>query len=612
MRLVADLIESPILFFNLMLWTQSFFDYDENGEKRPISGDLRSAPFITWPAQDREILRLHRAVQRADSIWWNKTREVGGTWLLMGYIDYCFVLKRDFHSLVVSRKEEEVYAKGDPDTLFEKIAYNLHHDRMPKWLLPGYEAKERNFVNDNTGSTIAGESTNSDVGRSGRRDLAVVDEAAAVDNLESIDRSLGDTAGCRVYVSTPKPGSYFNRLVSSRAFLKAEIGWEEDPRRGKGRRFVEKGSDDWVRLRAAYGDHHCFKNAAGFWCSPWYELQLMTRSPRDMAENVDRDLAGAGTQVFPPMVVHRKREMHSKPPLLEGDLLFAKAINEGVAYEATSEPERLNEADDRLRAREWRSIRFFGGRGPLKLWCELFEDEAGFVRPPQDRFYIVAADPGDGRQGANGAVMVGNDQGEQVAEWVSADYSARDQARVMVALALWFGGFRRPLIWWETNGVGGAVTEMLRRHLDYPSLYHKRTEGRDLAKVTGLLGWASTRHSKRAACEDLADEMAADRIIIRSRACYDEMNGVILDDRGSVVQEKVADLTTGAQEAHGDRVIPMLGFAMCLREGARLLGEELERARAEGDLTTPYGRWKSRLRQARREERRAKSPGWRW
>lgn len=588
---------SPVLFCNLFCWTFRPWFYDETGAQRKLPDDQRRQMFVTWPCQDREIIAMHRAVEDGRHLWAVKSREMGWTWTVLTYMVWRFLFFRGFNSLVTSRKEDEVYKSGDPDTLYEKLLYNLQPDVMPKWIIPGYGIKELHLTNPVTKSTISGESTNQHIGRGGRRDIVLVDEAAAVTDLEAIDAALFNAAGTKIYLSTPDPGSYFDTLATHPGFEHRTMPWWEHPEFGHARRIerVERGVVKYT--------------------SPWHEKNRPPFvSERSYNKNIAMSVGGAGDMLFPLQLLQTHAELFAREPAHVGDILFANVRRMGddgrERSEATMLPDELAEADPYLRARDARPIRWADrSAGPWKLWCKLERDVGGVMRPRQDTVYGIGCDPGDGRQSANSTIFIGDmETGEQVAEFASADYSARDLARILVAAALWFGGARLPLINWETNGIGGNLTEMLNVKIRYPNLWVRRKSEKRRPEDVDDIGWHSSPPTKRVAIDNFADAIASATVKVRSRALLDEARTFIVYDQGGVGQAKLRDLTTGARDSHGDRVIGGALFAMTTQSSQKLTPGEALLRKAADDPRTMHGR--TTLRRRENERARAKVHPW--
>lgn len=534
--IVAQCARSPILTFNLFLFTESYFDVLADGIE--VETSWKERPFVTWPCQDREIQRIVAARATGQSMRGIKSRAMGWSYIVCGYAIHCLLFEEACHILLMSRKEAEVDGgeTGKPDSLFAKLRYM--YNRLPAWLTEGITDKFMSIVNKTTGSAINGESTNLGAGASGRRSWILVDEAALIDNLEGILQSLNDNTKVRIVISTPRRGTHFNRLQKEPGWIDAAMPWYEHPERGRER---EKDASTHTG-----------------WSSPWYRLQETTRSTQDLAENVDMSIEHSGAAVFDAGVLQRHRQEYAAEAKYQGDILFANELNDDFQMLGpTIEPETLFEADRRLKAKDFGSIRFRSNAdGQWKLWCDLIYDPTtGMHRPSQDTLYGFACDPGGGRRRANSVIMVVDIvRNVQVGEWASADYAEHDCARILVAAALFFGGVRQALIGWEANGPGGTLTKMIPQ-LGWDNCYRRENNATGSKQTMMQLGWFNTKYELQQLFTELQDDMGSGACIVRSAECIMELDSFIFDDNGVIVTDLTADMNTGAREAHGDRGI---------------------------------------------------------
>ncbi len=587
--------KSPILFVNLFVDTLRFSDFTKDGEKVPTN--FRRRPMITWPCQDRELLSMDARFNEGRHGRGVKSREMGWTWLLIAYHLWHFTLFEDRQILWGSRKEELLYKIGDQDAIFTKFEFAL--SRMPAFLLPEKcRITERLIINPATGGKISGEATNPHFGHGGRNDLVCIDEASRIDILEDIEAGVRDNCTSLMLISTPRPGSYFGTLRTSPAYEQCRLGWYEHPEKGLGRRDL---NDDEFEVYVT---------------SPWDQKQRPpNRTAASYASQVAMNEGRSGDMVFSHETLRKARGDCVEADHV-GGLVFANAWGGGNAS-PTSEPEELAEADDRLSRRQTHLVRWEEDSRKIpmdqwQVWLPLSRDERlHTIRPPQDRMYTLFLDPGDGRRSANSVICVMDaETGEQVAEWCSSRYGARDAARILVAAALWFGGCRYPLIGWESNGpMGGAVSDIVGKRLRYPNCYCDRVGGRaGPDKRTERLGWMSTGHKKPVLIDNFADAVSSGACRVRSLRLVEEAATFVVMEDGKVSQSQYADLTTGAREAHGDRVIAGAGCWMLVKESPKTVRKA--RIMDEGPMD-PVLSFGGRLVAQRREEAKAKLPRWR-
>lgn len=220
----------------------------------------RQAEFIEW------LLGLWRG--RKDGVC-EKSRDMGASWLCVGFAVWMW----SFYDGVVvgfgSRKETYVDEIGDPKSIFWKIRAFIK--LLPAEFRPaGYNEKVHasfmKIVNPVTGSSIIGEAGDN-IGRGNRASIYFVDEGAFLERPEAADAALSNTTNCQVWLSTVNgTGNVFHRKRMSGKFSVFVFDWRDDPR---------KGPD-------------------------WYEAMKGKLEPQILAQEVDRDYSAAVTDAYIP------------------------------------------------------------------------------------------------------------------------------------------------------------------------------------------------------------------------------------------------------------------------------------------------------------------------
>lgn len=212
-----------IRWFNDWVWT-----YDPR---------IPEAPFLPMDlfAKQAEFLRwLERREQAKEDGLVPKSRDLGLTWLCVGFLVHHWLFCEGFKGAIGSRKETLVDRLGDPDSIFEKARMLLR--KLPRWMMPaGFDwSGHDNFcklINPANGSTITGEAGDN-IGRGGRSSIYFVDEAAFIERPERVDAALSANTNVRIYVSTHNgPNSAFNRKRESGNLAVFEVTWKDDPRK---------------------------------------------------------------------------------------------------------------------------------------------------------------------------------------------------------------------------------------------------------------------------------------------------------------------------------------------------------------------------------------------
>ena len=122
-----------------------------------------------------------------------KSRDMGATWTLCGYVAHQWLFADAFVAGLVSRKEDLVDDPGNPDAMFYKVEGILGIEksvpedmRLPTWLFPrGFEAKfhdlKLKLIHPSKPNVILGESTTAKSGVGGRATMRINDEASKIE-----------------------------------------------------------------------------------------------------------------------------------------------------------------------------------------------------------------------------------------------------------------------------------------------------------------------------------------------------------------------------------------------------------------------------------------------
>lgn len=166
-------------------------------------------PFILYPKQEELINVLESSLARSQqgekiNLFIDKPRDVGATFTVMTWCLQKYMFG-EFSARIGSRKEDYVDKRGESDTLFYKLDFNL--ERLPKWLLPyGYNENCRSSMlikHPTMPNVIAGESANPNFGRGGRKSVTIFDELGFWDWARSSWESAGESTNFRIAMTTP-------------------------------------------------------------------------------------------------------------------------------------------------------------------------------------------------------------------------------------------------------------------------------------------------------------------------------------------------------------------------------------------------------------------------
>lgn len=234
-------------------------DWGVTVDPRVIAVKGRSAimPMVLWPKQREWIDWLYEGWELTEAGVTVKSRDVGVSWLAMGFASAMSTTHNDFSAGFGSEKEDKVDRSGDPDCLFYKGRLFMQYlpiEFRAGWNLKQYSAHMRLSFPD-TGSTITGEAGDN-IGRGGRKSIYFVDESAHIPNPKAIDASLSGNTDCRQDVSSVwgTANSFYERAHNPN-IRRFDFHFKDDPRK----------DDAWEKKKRAELDPAIF--AAEYDCN---------------------------------------------------------------------------------------------------------------------------------------------------------------------------------------------------------------------------------------------------------------------------------------------------------------------------------------------------------
>ena len=520
-------IEFWILAF---AWTVAVFSSDEEGKAEQAEAPL--VPFVLYPRQMELVEKLYDCVDGGSELLIQKSRDTGASWTCLVVLAWFFLFRRNQSFLLLSRKEDAVdqlsglvnnypaNVTSDAGTLFGKIDVVL--SRLPEWMRPKCSRKKLHLVNQTNGSRIDGESANATAGTSDRRTALFMDEFSKVLEAESIKRSTRDVTACRIVVSTPNgAGTTFSKWAQSGTIEVADLMWYHIPAKARGL-YVKQDELGRYQIR-----------------SPWYDHQCETRSPKEVAIEIDCDHANSGDLFFEQHIIAQHRQLFGRPHRATRSIEFKKTLTDQQVVSA-------------IRSADLGSVTSTG-HGPWKLWCNLTGD-----RPDQNRTYVFAVDISKGQGASNSVIAVAcQETHEKVAEYADPNVPPYQLAKIVAAAALWFGGKdKRGLVIFERNGDPGIEFGRTFVHdLRYPNLYFDRQHGTQRQRVGKRYGFHSNTDKKAEILGVLRRAYATGKYINHSVAALEETLLYISYDGGGVGPAALVNEPDAARKAHGDRVI---------------------------------------------------------
>lgn len=226
----------------------------------PRKSGIWSLPFMLYDYQEEAVNWLEDLIfleQSSGLI--EKSRDLGFSWLITSLFYKHWQHPKDgaFNALMGSITSDECDKIGDPSSMFEKI-------RIQAWLQPlgllpkGWNCKVdyMKAINPENQSTLTGETSNEDFGRSGRYKVILFDEFSAFEKDTAAMTASSQSSPCKIYNSTARGmGNEFHRLAHSGTIKKKTYRWQRHPNKDQN----------------------------------WYDYQKLEMSPVQIAQELDID-----------------------------------------------------------------------------------------------------------------------------------------------------------------------------------------------------------------------------------------------------------------------------------------------------------------------------------
>jgi hypothetical protein len=516
---------------DILFWINTFvWTYDPRRDPSVV-------PFITYGFQDETITRMCEAMGNKDMLI-EKSRDMGASWVTLTVFAHQWMFKPMLSFLMGSRKEEYVDKTGDLKGLFQKIDFIIEY--LPMWMIPAFERNKLHLKNKHNGSTIDGESTNSDFARGDRRTAIFLDEFATVDNGYEVESATRDVTRCRIYNSTPKGTG--NAFYDKREKMSRDgtgelirMHWSEHPDKAKG---LYQWQEDQGRVE--FFDEFKFEESYPFikdgkMRSVWYDEQCRrAANEKEIAQEIDIDYLGSGWQFFSNSVIDSLIAKKGRKPGWKGDVIYDMSFNEI----------RLLENEE----------------GPLHLWRE--PDVEGKI--PGYPKQVMACDVATGKGGefSSNSVLVGYDEMnfQKIFEFKTNILTPEKFADVAYALSRHWRTPRENefcLVCPEANGPGGQFSKHLS-NIGHTNIYRRRNEMADDDRESKTLyGWWSTRDTKKLLLGQYATALTDEFVENYSIFALEECRQYVMEPSGDIVHSKAKNKVdpTATGENHGDCVI---------------------------------------------------------
>jgi len=208
-----------IYFFNNFLWT-----YDPRRQTKVI-------PFVLYPFQEDYLNTINECIEAQESLLVEKSRDMGFSWLTLGFFLWKMLTQTGFSAGVGSRKKELVDELDNMKALLPKVRFMLRY--LPFWLRGGYQenlhSKLCHLQIPDKETEIGGEAGD-DIGRGDRKTVFLIDEFAHIPRSSAVQEAICQTTNCRIYGSTPKGrGNEFARLRWKTLIKRFTMNWKDHP-----------------------------------------------------------------------------------------------------------------------------------------------------------------------------------------------------------------------------------------------------------------------------------------------------------------------------------------------------------------------------------------------
>lgn len=550
----------------------------------------KKIPFILWDHQVPVVKAMDKNLGFND-IGIEKSRAEGASWMFLMMFLHRWLFEPYTTFGLVSRTEDAVDLKDDPDSLMWKYDFQLDH--LPPWLMPHRSNIKRSYgshtlINLENHASITGYSAVGDVASGGRKTAMAMDELAKFPKGQDYDamNSTQYVTDCRVFVSTPKgnTGAYYDVMHEEGNLIKLVLDWKDNSSKNRGLYRVSKDGlvqDLNASCPLSQEERRCLPEVHrklrkkghkidGKVRSPWYDKECLRggASPQGIAQELDRDYGGSEAQLFGEDAQAIVKST-TRPPFRNGLLGY---------HSETYSPlwENRNTGD------------FF-------LWHHLHNG-----RPLESKF-VIGCDISSGLGGtmtSNSVLQVIDLVGcAQVAEYAVNTIKPVDFAELALATCRWY--WNASFIW-EENGQAGSAFHARFLELGYGNIYYREAGHKGLGRaLTQKPAFMTSDRNKPEIIANLDYAIRSSELKIHSVNTQKELGDYILKD-GKIVQAKAVktsdDSSKGA--AHGDRVMALALAWHFARNKDK--GEEIK-AKQEA----PYGSAMWRRNERKREQREA-------
>jgi len=202
----------------------------------------------------------------------NKSRQTGISTLAAAYCLWAITFFKNKLIMVISRNDKEAIA------FVEKV--KLAYDRLPNWMKHKEEKRNEHALHLSTGSRVEAEASGKNAGRSRSMFMLILDEAAFIDKIRSIQKAalpaLSRGNGRLLVISTPNGRS----------------GWFAETWRAAGLPAGDPKKNKYIRTFCDWRDVPEYDD-------DWYEEMRPQFTDKEWAQEYEGDFLGSGDTVVP-------------------------------------------------------------------------------------------------------------------------------------------------------------------------------------------------------------------------------------------------------------------------------------------------------------------------
>lgn len=278
----------PIYFIKNYLYVQ-----------HPVKGRV---PFTLFPFQEdciRDFLDYKFCTI-------NKSRQLGISTVASAFCLWLTLFNRDKNVLLMATKLD------GSKLMIQKL--RIYYQGLPKWMLERLACQELDaesvkYIQFNNGSMIQAITTSPDAGRGQAVSLLIIDEAAHIENLDTLWKGLYPTVsshpGARIIVfSSPNGKNFFYNLVT-------EGKTEEIDETRKGRFYKGIGKNGFHTIELPW-DVHPERDDA------WFDTQARGMNQQGIAQELLCDFAGSSATFFAQELIDQYKRTAVAPLEMRG------------------------------------------------------------------------------------------------------------------------------------------------------------------------------------------------------------------------------------------------------------------------------------------------------